>query len=190
MSVNRSTMSFSVSDCAFSSSAAAALSSALAAVLCVTCSIWVIALAICFDAAGLLLAAQVDLVHQRLHLRRFLGDDPDRAGHLIHLHLAVVGLDNRFLNQRGGVPGRLGAALRQVAHFVRNHCEAQARFTRPGGFHSRVQRQDVGLEGDFVDDLDDLGDLVALREKATFLSLFRRAPDQRCHRPAFWRPGA
>ena len=94
---------------------------------------------------------------------RLLGDAADGRGHLIDLHLAVVGLGDRLLDQRGGVPGRLGAALRQVADLVGHHRKPHARFTGPRRFHRRVQRQDVGLEGDLVDDLDDLGDLAALR---------------------------
>src|ERR1019366_6727176 len=60
-----------------------------------------------FGASRLLLAAQVPLVRQHLHLRRFLGNGPNRGGHLIHPPLAVVRLANRFLDQRGRILGRL-----------------------------------------------------------------------------------
>src|ERR1035437_709524 len=115
------------------------------------------------NAARLLLAALVHLVHQDFDLAELLGDRPNGRRHLIHLPLAVVGLGDRLLDQLGSIPGRLGAALRQVAHFIGNDCETHARFARPGRFHRRVERQNVRLEGYLVDDLDDLGDLAALR---------------------------
>ena len=58
---------------------------------------------------------------------------------------------------------RLRRALRQVADLVGDHGEAHARFAGARRFHRRVQRQDVGLEGDLVDGLDDLRDLAARR---------------------------
>jgi hypothetical protein len=45
----------------------------------------------------------------------------------------------------------LGVPLRQVAHFVCDDGEAHTRFAGPGRFHSRIQRQDIGLEGDVVE---------------------------------------
>jgi hypothetical protein len=53
---------------------------------------------------------------------------------------------------------RLGAALRQAAHLAGHHREAAALLAGARGFHRGVQRQDVGLEGDAVDDADDVGD--------------------------------
>ena len=54
-----------------------------------------------------------------------------------------------------------GRALRQVAHFGRHHREAAALLAGARRFHRRVQRQDIGLEGDAVDDADDVDDLPA-----------------------------
>ena len=80
---------------------------------------------------------------------------------LIQPGVAVARGRDRFLDQPGGVAGRLGAALRQVAHLVGDYRKPQARLARAGRFHRGVQRQDVGLEGDLVDHFDDAGDLVA-----------------------------
>ena len=48
---------------------------------------------------------------------------------------------------------------RQVPHLFGHHGKSLARFARPGGFHRGVEGQQVGLEGDLVDHLDDLGGL-------------------------------
>jgi hypothetical protein len=51
------------------------------------------------------------------------------------------------------------SALRWArAHLGGHHGEAAALLAGTGGFHRGVERQDVGLEGDRVDDADDLGD--------------------------------
>ena len=81
----------------------------------------------------------------------------------LELGAAFGGFLDRFFDQRGGVLGGLGAALRQVADFVGDHREAHAGLAGARRFDRGVQREDVGLEGDLVDDFDDLGDLVARR---------------------------
>jgi hypothetical protein len=72
-----------------------------------------------------------------------------------HLDLVHAGADQAL-----DLLGRLGAALRQVAHLASDHRKAPALFTGTRGFHRRVERQDVGLEGDAVDHADDVGDLL------------------------------
>ena len=52
-------------------------------------------------------------------------------------------------------------ALGQVAHFLGHHGEALAGLAGAGRFDRGVEGQQVGLEGDLVDGLDDLGGLVA-----------------------------
>jgi hypothetical protein len=66
-----------------------------------------------------------------------------------------------FVDQGLDLARGLGAALGQAPHLGRHHRKAAALFTGARGFHRGVQRQDVGLEGDAVDDTDDLGDLAA-----------------------------
>ena len=56
--------------------------------------------------------------------------------------------------------GGLGAALRQAAHFRCDHREAAALFTRARRLDGRIQRQDVGLEGNGVNHADDVVDLA------------------------------
>ena len=49
---------------------------------------------------------------------------------------------------------------RQAAHFGGNHRESAALFAGARRFDRGIQRQQVGLEGDLVDDADDVRDLL------------------------------
>ena len=59
---------------------------------------------------------------------------------------------DRIVDQRLDFLGRGGRALGQVAHFAGDHGEAAALLAGARRFDRRVQRQDIGLEGDAVDD--------------------------------------
>jgi len=113
------------------------------------------------DAHALLVRGRIDFRDQVVHAA-YLGHDVVHGGAGL-IDQAAAGLDllvavgDQLLDFLGG----LGAALGQRAHFAGHHGEASALFTRPGGFHRRVERQDVGLEGNAVDHADDVGDLVA-----------------------------
>ena len=61
----------------------------------------------------------------------------------------------------GGVLGRLGRPHGQVAHLVGHHRKPRPGLARPRRLDRGVERQQVGLEGDLVDGLDDLGGLLA-----------------------------
>ncbi len=56
--------------------------------------------------------------------------------------------------------GCFGRASGQGAHLAGHHGKATPLVTGAGRFHRSVQGQDVGLEGDAVDDADDVGDLA------------------------------
>ncbi len=56
--------------------------------------------------------------------------------------------------------GGLGRTLRQFAHLLSNDCEALASFASACRLDACVQRQQVGLEGDLVDDHNDIGNLA------------------------------
>ena len=55
--------------------------------------------------------------------------------------------------------GGFCAASCQVAHFSSHHGKAPALFAGAGGFDGCVEVQDVGLEGDAVDDADGMQDI-------------------------------
>ncbi len=119
----------------------------------------------------------VDFLDAHALLFAGAGDRFDHVGHALDtvddvLHGAArvfgqlgAGVDafDRFIDQcldfaRGG-----GTALGQVAHLGGDHGKAATLFAGPGRFHGRVQGQDIGLEGDAVDDADDLFDLARRR---------------------------
>ncbi|PAV92866.1 hypothetical protein WR25_01893 [Diploscapter pachys] len=64
------------------------------------------------------------------------------------------------VDPRLDVLGRFRRALRQRAHFGRDHREALAGVARARRLDARVQRQQIGLEGDAVDDADNFRNLV------------------------------
>jgi hypothetical protein len=68
---------------------------------------------------------------------------------------ALAGFFYGGLDLAGGFAGGLGAALGEVADFIGDDGETCA------GFDSGVEGEEVRLEGDFVDCLDDFGDISA-----------------------------
>ena len=70
------------------------------------------------------------------------------------LHLGGAGLDEALDFAR-----RTGAALRQFPHLLRHDRKTAPGLARTGRLDAGVQRQQVGLESDLVDDADDGGDL-------------------------------
>ena len=56
--------------------------------------------------------------------------------------------------------GRTGRALGQVAHLVGDHGKTTPIITGPRRLDRRIQRQQVGLAGDRLNHLGDLGDLL------------------------------
>jgi len=52
--------------------------------------------------------------------------------------------------------GRRGRALGQCANFASDHREAPSGVSRARSFHTGIQRKQIRLESDLVDDADDL----------------------------------
>src|SRR3546814_2400180 len=69
--------------------------------------------------------------------------------------MAVRGADQRLDVLRG-----IGRTLRQVAHLLGDDGETAAGLSRAGGFDAGIQRQQVGLEGDLVDQAHDVGNTM------------------------------
>jgi hypothetical protein len=69
-------------------------------------------------------------------------------------HQAAAGFDLAagVVDQALDFLGGGGRALRQVAHFARHDRETAALLAGARRFHGRIERQDIGLEGDAVDD--------------------------------------
>ncbi len=74
---------------------------------------------------------------------------------------------------------RLGRPLGQLPDLVRHHREAAARLAGPRRLDGGVQRQQVGLIGDFLDELDDAADVPGPPGQA--LDAFARRADALDH---------
>src|SRR3546814_16222328 len=68
----------------------------------------------------------------------------------------LSGLGDEFLD----ILCRRSGALRKFADFLRDDCKSLAGIAGTGSFNAGIERQKIGLEGDLVDDIGDLGDLV------------------------------
>ena len=78
----------------------------------------------------------------------------------LHVFDGLARFTLNALNEVGDFLGGLRRFFRQFANFVGYHGEAQAVFAGARRFDGRVQRQQVGLFGEIVDDFDDFADVV------------------------------
>ena len=81
-------------------------------------------------------------------------------GALVHVLDRFAGFLLDALDQLGNFFGRLRRFFRQLSDFVGNDGESQSVFSGARRFNRGIQRQQVGLLGEIVDDLDDLADVV------------------------------
>ena len=111
------------------------------------------------DSCALFAAGGADLSHDVGHA----ADGADDFGHggsgFVHqggatLHALYAGGDEGF-----DFFGGFCAASCKVAHFSGHHGKAPALFACAGRFDGCVEGQDVGLEGDAVDDADGMQDI-------------------------------
>ena len=93
-------------------------------------------------------------------------------------------LPTESLNQGLDLLGGLGTARGEIPHLRGDHRKAAALLAGASRLHRRVERQQVRLEGDLVDDADDVGD--ALRRGIDLAHRARppRRPPRRPARPA------
>ena len=72
--------------------------------------------------------------------------------------------------------GRIGRALGQSLHLIGHDGKAAARFTGHGRLDRGVQRQNIGLFGDIVDQFDDVADFLGTLAEAldAFAGLLNR----------------
>ena len=109
---------------------------------------------------ALLVAGGTDLTHDVRHAF----DRADHLGHgaarLVHQQRTLLNVLHVGVDQALDFLGRLGRASGQRAHFRSHHGKTTALLPGARRFHGRVERQDVGLEGDAVNDADDVADLA------------------------------
>jgi hypothetical protein len=56
--------------------------------------------------------------------------------------------------------GRLSRPLREFAHLLSDHRKALTHLPGPRSLNTGIQRQQISLESNLIDDADDAGDLV------------------------------
>ena len=96
-----------------------------------------------------------------------LGADFHFLGSFFHHDDGFIGFSLNGLDQRGNVFGRGAGVFRQLANFVSNHGESAAGFAGTRSFDGGVKRQQVGLLGNVIDDVDDLVKSPANGHRAT-----------------------
>ena len=131
------------------------------------------------DTTGLLVRSGRNLANDVAHAL-------DAAHHLLHgfacsFHVFHAAIDGRHtaLNKALDIAGRLGAATCQQAHLTGYDSKTTALLTCARGFHRRIQRQDIGLESNRINQADDVANLAAGRGNlmhALHRLLHNRAP--------------
>src|SRR5208283_2868988 len=81
-------------------------------------------------------------------------------GGAVHIFDRLARFFLNALDQFGNFLGRLRRLFRQLANLVGHHGEAETMFSGAGRFDGGVERQQVGLFREVVDDLDDLSNVV------------------------------
>src|SRR5262249_38302368 len=114
------------------------------------------------------------------------GDALDRVDDLVERGASLVDKLDTFLNLRRAVGdqildvvGRLRRALRQAPDLRGHHGETAAGLAGARRLDRRVERQEVGLPRDLVDDTDDVADFAR-----RFIDARHRAHGLRHHRAA------
>ena len=112
------------------------------------------------QAGRLFLGAGGDIGDDAVDLDDLRDDPSERLAGLGDQQHALIDLRGRSRDQPLDLLGRLGRTLGERAHLGGHHREAPAGVAGPRRLDPRVQREQIGLEGDFVDDADDLADLL------------------------------
>ena len=110
------------------------------------------------DARDLFHARGRDLAHDVVHAAHALHDLVHGLAGLMDELGAFFDFTDRCIDQALDLAGCGGRALRKRAHFGRDDREAAPLRARARGFDRGIECEDVGLEGDAVDDADDVRD--------------------------------
>ena len=113
-----------------------------------------------FQTRRLLSCALHDGDNVAVDLLNLLDDLFQRLAGLPDQRDAALDLLAGCIDQRLDLLGRLGRTLRQFTHFLGNDGKTLAGIPRARRLHASVQRQEIGLEGDIVDDADDVGNFA------------------------------
>ncbi len=108
----------------------------------------------------MLLAGHGDLTHDVSHAFDRGHDGAHGLTGFVDQLATRVNLLDRIANQGLDFLGRAGTALSQAAHLGRHHGKPTSLLASPCRFDCRIQRQNIGLEGDAIDDANDVHNLA------------------------------
>jgi len=108
---------------------------------------------------GLFLGRGADFGHQVRDVVDARGDARKRRARFPHQFDAGLDLSAGGGDQGLDLAGRVGGPLGQGADLGGHDRKAATSLARPGRLDPGIERQKIGLEGDLVDDADDLADL-------------------------------
>ncbi|VWB56942.1 hypothetical protein BME24068_02626 [Burkholderia metallica] len=131
------------------------------------------------DPAALLLGRRRDLAHDVRHALHRTDHVAHRAACFVDQRGTRPDARHRRVDQHLDLLGRGRRTLGQAAHLARDDRETAAFLAGPRGFDRRIQRKNVGLERDSLDDRDDVRDL-----RRTVVDLAHRADHLADHRIA------
>ena len=114
-----------------------------------------------FDAQILFAARRTHFCHELVNLTDFIDDFGEALGNFFADLHALGCLADRAFDLTRGFAGGLGCTLGEGTHFLGDDGKSGTGFSRACGLDSGIEREDVGLKGNFVDRLDDLRDVVA-----------------------------
>ncbi|MNS43101.1 hypothetical protein D3C72_754950 [compost metagenome] len=92
-----------------------------------------------------------DLGNQARHVLHLLHDVVHGAPGGVNLIGARLHLAGAGINQLANIVGGAGATASQMTHLSGHHGKAFTLLARTRRFNRRIQRQDIGLEGNIVD---------------------------------------
>ena len=107
--------------------------------------------------AGLFVAGRTDFTDQVAHS----SDRAHNLGHggagLIDQHGSLLNALHAGVNEVLDFLGSIRTASRKRANFTGHYGKSASLLSRPCSFHGGIQRQDIGLKGDAINDADDVG---------------------------------
>ena len=113
-----------------------------------------------FELRGLLSRSVSDFRYNDVYVVYLNENVFKRCTRLIDQSHTSIHLCARSRNQAVDLLGGGGRALCKAPDLGCDNREATARFTGAGGFNRRVEREQIGLTRDLVDDVDDMTNLL------------------------------
>ncbi|CSE99776.1 Uncharacterised protein [Shigella sonnei] len=112
------------------------------------------------DATALFIRCRCNLAHNVSHASDSIDDIVHCFPGAFDQHRTGINACDGVFNEGFDLFCRLGAATGKITHFTRHHGKTTALFTRTRGFNRGIQREDISLEGNTVDNADNVGNFL------------------------------